>query len=247
MEEYREYRFGRKELVLELCRGSVQVIFTGILFFRSWQGCLILFPLFIWILKRRREKKKEERLSNLRLDFKETILSIAASLHAGYSLEQTLPIALEDMKRLHPGEDRPMMLELSWMLRNMELNILPEHLFADLSYRSGLEEIQSFSSVLSIVRRQGGNLVKISRETAEHISKKIQIQMEIEQMIAGKKMEKDIMVLMPYFILIYLQLTSSSYLQPLFCTIYGRVCMGICLIGIYGAQWWADRMIQIPV
>lgn len=172
---------------------------------------------------------------------------MAASLHAGYSLEQTIPIALEDMRRLYPGEQRPIMNELNWMIRNLELNFSPEQLFSELGRRSGIEEIRSFSIILLTVKKQGGNLVRISKESAEHISQKIQVRMEIEQVIAGKKLEKDIMILMPYFILLYLQFTNSAYLNPLFHNIYGFCCMLACLIAIYIAEWWADRVVQIDV
>jgi tight adherence protein B len=237
----------KKELVVDVIRAVIQVIFTGILFFRSWIGCLVLSPLTIWIMKKQRLKRKEAKKNELRMDFKEVILSISASLHAGYALEQTIPVALEDMRRLYPGEDRVMMRELVWMIRNLQMNVAPEQLFADFAIRSGLEEIRSFSVILLTVRKQGGNLVKISRESAEHISQKIQVQMEIDQVIAGKKMEKNIMICMPYFILIYLQLTNGTYLEPLFHNIYGNCCMLLCLIVIYVADWWADQVVQIPV
>lgn len=241
------YQFGKTEFILEIIRAVIQIMMTGILFFRSWPGCVILSPLLFWILRKRKRKKQKKQRLELQMDFKEVILSMAASLHAGYSLEQTIPIALEDMKRLYSEEQRPIMNELNWMIRNLELNIPPEQLFAEFASRSGIEEIRSFSVILLTVRKQGGNLVKISRQSAEHISQKIQVQMEVEQIIAGKKLEKDIMILMPYFILLYLQFTNSAYLKPLFHNIYGNCCMMLCLAAIYAAEWWADRVVQIDV
>lgn len=244
---YQTYQFGKTEFILEIIRAVIQIMMTGILFFRSWIGCVMLSPLIFWILKKRKREKQGKRRLELQTDFKEVILSMAASLHAGYSLEQTIPIALEDMKRLYPGEQRPIMYELNWMIRNLELNIPTEQLFAEFASRSGIEEIRSFSVILFTVRKQGGNLVKISRESAEHISQKIQVQTEIEQVIAGKKLEKDIMILMPYFILLYLQFTNSTYLNPLFHNIYGNSCMMACLAAIYIAEWWADKVVGIDI
>ena len=247
MYEYKVYDFKRREWIEEILRAAFQIIFTGMLFFRSWIACLLLAPAIIWLLKKRKDQKRRKRISELRLDFREVILSLAASLHAGYSLEQCISIALEDLRRLYPDEERPMIEELIWMIRNMEMNIPIEQLFHELAARSGLEEIRSFSAVVSTVKKQGGNLVKISQRTAEHISKKIQIQMEIDQVIAGKKFEKKIMFFMPYFILIYLQLTNKNYLAPLFHNIYGNTCMLICLLAIYAAEWWADQVVHITI
>lgn len=247
MYDYESYHFSKNEFAGELLRGILQVIFTGALFFHSWVGCLFLSPLLFLILKKRHRVKQKKKLNELRIDFRELTLSIAGSLHAGYSMEQAVSIALEDMKRLYPGMKRPMIDELIWMKRNLEMNVMVEQLFDNLAVRSGLEEIRSFASILSIVRSQGGNLVKISREAAEHIGRKIQVQMEIEQVIAGKKLEKKIMFFMPYFILIYLQLTNSEYLNPLFYTLYGNCCMALFLVVIYVADWWADKLTEISV
>ncbi|MDO4553944.1 MAG: type II secretion system F family protein [Lachnospiraceae bacterium] len=247
MYDYREYHFKKIELAIEVLRETVIILFTGILFFQSWIGCVLLLPTLYWRIERRRERKKQQRLEELRMDFKEVILSMAASLHAGYSLEESIGLALEDLERLYPEERRPMMEELMWMMRNMEIRISVEQLFEELAYRSDLEEIKSYAVILSTVRRQGGNLVQISRQTAEHISEKIQVQMEIEQVIAGKKLEKKIMFFMPYFILVYLQLTNGTYLTPLFHNLYGGCCMAICLMTVYGADWWAERVIRIEV
>ena len=247
MKNYHSYQFGKMELAGEVLLALCQVIFTGILFFRSWIGCLFLTPLLFWQLKKRQRKKGEQQLSELRLDFREVILSIADSLHAGYALEQTISIALEDLRRLFPGEKRAMMEELYWMQGNLNIRVPMEQLFCELAERSGLEEIRSFASVLATARKQGGNLVSISREAADHINQRIQVQMEIEQVIAGKKLEKNIMFCMPYFILIYLQLTNPDYMSSLFHNIYGAFCMTVCLVAIYAADWWADRVIEIEV
>lgn len=247
MHDYNNFQFDWRELVPEMAVAVLRVVFTGILFFHSWIGCLALSPLALWHLSVGKNKKREKRRSELRLDFRDTVLSIASSLHAGYTIEQSVSIALEDLKRLYPGERRAMETELLWMLRKLELNVPIEQLFEDLANRSGLEEIENYATILATVKSQGGNLVRISRETAEHISQKIQMQTEIEQMIAGRKLEKDIMIRMPYFILIYLQLANREYMAVLFHNLPGVLCMAFCLAAIHGADWWSGRITEIGI
>ena len=140
-----------------------------------------------------------------------------------------------------------MLYELDRMEKSMELKITIEKIFEEFALRSGLEEIEHFSSVLSVAKRQGGNLVKITASGAEHIVRSIQVQSEIEQVLAGRKLEQKIMVWMPYFILIYLQVTNPSYLQPLYEGVGGRLFMAVCLLVTIAGRFWADSITKIRI
>ena len=140
-----------------------------------------------------------------------------------------------------------MIRELEWIQQQMKLQTSCDVLFASLAERTGMEEVRSFSVVLAIGRKQGGNLVQIMKRTAEHISKKIQIQMEMEQTIAGRMMEKNIMFVMPHFIVLYLRITNTSYMEILFSTLSGRLVMLSCLIALWAANKWADKIVRIEL
>lgn len=246
MIQYDHYRFSKKEWLLEGAKSVLEILFLTMLFFRSFWGVALLFPYGIWRIRQGKEKKRRERLEVLRADFKDVILSIAFSLQAGYAMEQTISLARKDLERMD-SKDRPMLQELLWMERTMALGQPVEQLFRDLAKRSGLLEIRSYAEVLWVAKKQGGNLVRISKEAADHISRSIQVQLEIDQVLAGKKLEKEIMLAMPYFILIYLQLTNGSYLLPLYESILGRAIMIFSLLFIFAAKQWAQRIIQIAV
>ena len=187
------------------------------------------------------------RLVNLRNDFKEFVISFSASVQAGFTMEQSVGIGMEDLRRMHADKNRSMLKELGWIRQQMKLQTSCDELFANLAERTGMEEVRSFSVVLGIGRKQGGNLVQITRRTAEHISKKIQVQMEMEQTIAGRMMEKNIMFAMPYFMLLYLRMTNPSYMEPLFSNIIGRIVMLVCLILLWVANKWAERIVKIEL
>lgn len=247
MTEYRRYSFSKMEWVKEGTVVILKIVLLGGLFFRSLWGCLLLLPYGVFLLYQRKNQKIEERKSQLREDFKEVMMSIAASLQAGYALEQTVGIAIDDMNRMGKNPNRPMMQELHWMKQSMELHRPIEEIFEDFAIRSDVEEIQNFSAILSIAKRQGGNLVRISAESAEHISRSIQVESEISQVLAGRNLEKNIMTWMPYFILLYLQITNPVYLQPLFEGAEGRIFMGICLLITLAAGFWAESIVRIHI
>lgn len=247
MIDYGKYTFSSKEWIKEGTMALLAVVLLGILFFHSVVGCLLLLPYGVFLLFVQKERKKKERKMQLREDFKEVMVSIAASLQAGYALEQTIGISIEDMNRMGKNSDRPMMRELDWMKKSLELHLPIEEIFENFANRSDVEEILNFASILSIAKRQGGNLVKITADSAEHIGRSIQVESEIGQVLAGRNMEKKIMMWMPYFILMYLQITNPSYLQPLFEGAGARIFMGVCLAITLAAGFWAESIVRIRV
>ncbi len=247
MTDYSVYCFTKKEWLFEIGQAAGILCFTGLLFFGNAAGCLLLFPMIFFLVKERKDKKKEQRLSELRNDFKEFVTSFSSSIQAGYTIDQAVRIGMDDLKRLYPKGNRVLLAELAWMNQQIKLQIPCDELFSNLAKRSGIEEIRSFAVVLGISRKQGGNLVQITRRTAEHISRKLQVQMEMEQTIAGKTMEKKIMFLMPYFMILYLKLTNPSYMDILFSGLYGHAIMAACLILLWISGKWADRIVQIKI
>lgn len=247
MTNYNLYHFTKRELVYEILRAVILLEITGILFLDSLLFAFFLLPAAFFLMKGRKEKRKTERLMNLRNDFKEFVVSFSASVQAGFTMEQSVGIGLADLRRMYPNQDRCMIRELEWIQQQMKLQTSCDVLFASLAERTGMEEVRSFSVVLAIGRKQGGNLVQIMKRTAEHISKKIQIQMEMEQTIAGRMMEKNIMFVMPHFIVLYLRITNTSYMEILFSTLSGRLVMLSCLIALWAANKWADKIVRIEL
>ena len=245
MLDYNVYHFTKKELVYEIVRAGIIVSFAGILFFENIIGVLMLLPFAFFLVKDRKKKKREERLFNLRNDFKEFLASFSSSVQAGYTMEQSIMIGLEDLKRMYPEDERAMIRELSWMYQQLKLQISCDELFSNLAERTGLEEIRSFSVILGIGRKQGGNLVQITRRTAMHMNRKIQVEMEMEQAVAGRRMEKNIMFVMPFFIILYLRITNTDYMDILFSSMTGHLIMLACLILLWIGNKWAERIVNI--
>ena len=76
---------------------------------------------------------------------------------------------------------------------------------------------------------------------------KIEVEREIDTVLAGKKLEGRIMNVMPLFILAYLNLTSKDYLQVLYKNPMGVVIMTIAL-GVYGMSLkLSEKILDIQV
>ena len=76
--------------------------------------------------------------------------------------------------------------------------------------RSGLDDVDSFANVFEVCNRKGGNLKQIVGETRSVINDKIEIEMEIQTMVAASKNELNIMMVMPFIIMLTMRGLGDS-------------------------------------
>lgn len=246
-EEKREQKipFSRIEMIRE---AAVYLLFALILylFYKSVYAAILLPP-GIWLFHRYNKKEREKKYrKKLNSQFKDALLSLSAALRAGYSMENAVTECLGEMQGMY-GEDAPVFCEFRIVKNQMELGISLESAFHDLAERSGVEDIKTFAEVFSIAKRTGGDLVEIIQKTASDIAAKIDTRDEIEVVIRSKKLEQNIMVLMPPLIILYIDLSAGSMLLPLYESLLGRVIMTICLAVYVGAFFLSRKIMNIEV
>lgn len=245
--DYREYHFSGRELCFELAKGVGILSITSYLFYGTLFMSIFLSPFLYFYLRMQRQRARVRRQKKLRDEFKEAMISMVNALYAGYSLENSLVYVREELVRIHPDEEGLLVAELDYMIKKISVKIPIEKVFTDLAVRSGVEEIDLFASVIVITKRNGGNLIKIIQKTVEHLSKKLQVDSEIDILIAGKKLEKNIMCVMPYFVILYMNLTNGNYMSSMYGNIIGFLLMSFCLAFVLVAYYWADNLVKIGV
>lgn len=244
--------YGEEELLTksEKIRCTVQAVMVPILlsmfFYRSFAAVLLLAPVGLWFLKMLGRRKEKERKQRLRNEFKEAILSVAANLRAGYAVENAFRETLQEMAILY-GKETVIYRELYKIVQGLANRISIETLMGQFAKKAKLAEIQEFADVFSIAKRSGGNLTEIIYETTEIISEKIEVEKEIQVLTAAKKLELNVMSIIPFAIILYVSATSAGYFDVLYTTTAGRTVMTVCL-GIYGAAYLlGGKMTEIQV
>lgn len=139
--------------------------------------------------------------------------------------------AKKEMERLF-GPDALMVCELRQMVTKLALNIPLEDLLEDFARRSASDDIQSFCQVFLFAKRSGGDFIEIIRTTVHRIGERFELQRQLEADLAARRLESQIMNVVPLVILIYLKLTSPGYFDVLYGNITGICVMSVCL-GIY--------------
>lgn len=207
---------------------------------------MLVIPVNYLIVSYYKNKKRDERAKKLMIEFRDAIQAVAAALLAGYSIEHAWKEAEREIMDLY-GKEAMITKELIQMNAEIKLNRNVEEILHDLAVRSGVEEIQSFAEIFGFAKRSGGDFPQIIRTTAARISAKIEVEREVDTVIAGKKLEGKIMSVMPFFILAYLNLASGEFIDPLYGNLAGVLVMSAALLVFVGAMAINRRISDIRV
>jgi len=167
--------------------------------------------------------------------------AMVVALNVGYSVENAILEAKKDLSRLYPRDSR-IMKEFNQMINQMEMNLTVEHAFNCFLANAKQEDVESFVTVFSIAKRTGGDVIEILKTTARTISEKIEVEKEIQTLLAAKEFEFKIMSLVPFAIILYMRLTFPDFMNILYGNPLGVVIMSSCLL-VYGVAFWLGRKI----
>lgn len=243
---YDQYHFtGRDwgEFVLYTLLKGVVICY---LFYDTWKMCWLLVPFVVVEYKRMKNEKLVQQKRELAVQFRSMVESISNSLSAGYSLEKSFVEAQRDLLLVYSEKDM-ILVELRGLLTGVQMNIPIEQLLTAFGTRSGVDDIANFANVVTVAKKSGGNLVRIIQKTMNSISDKLAVEEEIETMIAAKKYEQKIMMIMPYGIIFYLRITDAAYFDVLYHNILGIFAMTVFLSVIQLADLWAKKIMEIQV
>ena len=226
-----------------MMQATFYVLFLSYFFYRSILAAVPLTVVGVFYYKMLKERKKEKCKRELTIQFKDCMLSVSASLRAGYAVENAFVESETDLCPLY-GQQSLIFQELEVIRRGLVINITLEELLADLAERSGCEEIIQFAQIFSIAKRNGGNLTAMIQSTTGLIGQRIELRQEIQTVLSGRKMEQKIMICMPFVILIYIGISYPGYFDGLYHTLQGVAIMTGCLVLYLAAVVLGDKVMQ---
>lgn len=243
---YDRYQMSFTEWVIGIGMGVGLDGIIAYTFYRSWTVFILLLPVAVAFPLYRRRELQKKRLLQLTVEFKEGIMALSASLSAGYSIENALESSRKELDLLY-GHGGMINREFAYMVQQIRMNRPIELVMSDFGERSALEDVENFADIFTAAKRSGGNLVPIIRHTAEMIQDKIQIQEEIQTLTASKQFEQKIMNMIPFLIILYIDLTSPGFFNFMYETLMGRVVMTCCLAVYLFAYLMAEKILKITL
>lgn len=243
---YNKYTFKTKDILLYGSAAAVLDIVFAYFFYRSPIAVIPLLIISYLYLKHIKSTLIKKRKESLKVQFKELILHIAAGQRAGYSAENAVRDSIGDMASMF-GDNSLICNELMVIKGGLDNHVQLDLLLQELGRRSGVEEIQEFGEIFSAAKKSGGNMADMIENTADIITQKMDVDREIQVLLSARKFEQDIMNVVPFGILLYVNATSKGFFDILYHNPAGIVLMSCCLLGYLGAVYMQGRIMNISV
>lgn len=237
-------RKGHGNTLMDLLLGELLILIVWTICYRDFPWILplqlLLLPAFS-VFHKMRDKRKRKQYKK---GFVNLLQSIMTSLQAGYTLENACKLSMEELKELYRNEKEPIILAFEPVIAGLALKMPLEELFYQFAGRTQLEEIWQFATILEIASSTGGNVVEIIRNAMQQMQSKLDAEQEVEVILSGKIYEKNIMLLMPFAILLYLSLVNRQYVSIFYDTLAGHIIMSGLLLGAIACFYWTEHIME---
>lgn len=231
---------------LLLLGNEAGIILISYLFYHSVIPALIFFPFAFLLYNFEYSNIIDKRRMLLQYQFKDLLSSINSFVSTGYSLENSTKAAYSHLISIY-GCDSYICQELTIILNKLHMGTKVEAAYMDFSLRCNIEAINTFSDILNIAKRTSGNISQIVKSTSANIISSLDSHREIYSAVLSKKFERNIMLLMPFFIIVFMNVSSPDFLLPLYVTLFGRIIMTLCLLLYIFSAWLSYRIFNISV
>lgn len=233
-------------IVLAVGKGIGMSGLIAWLFFQSFFGLLIM-PVCaaITVMKDRKQIRRKEREKEQQY-FAEYLGFLKEALQVGYSLEQAVGEAKKGMLTTVKEEDA-FLQAVTRMQRKMQLGMPVETAFSEWAKEALCEDIRDFSEVLFIAKRTGGAVWQVITNTERVIRDKQETMRYIQSVLHSKEYEAKVMKLMPFAMLMYMQMFLPGFLEPLYHNTMGICVMSAVLVVYFILSLVTDRVTTVSV
>lgn len=208
---------------------------------------LLFFPFVFYVMKKfEEEKRKVAKKNKLKEEFLNGISVLNTSLQAGLSMENAWK-EVEKETRILYGEQSEFYLELCEVNNRVLHNAPIEKLLLEFAYKCKVEEVIQFAELMEYGKRSGGNWKHIIDVTVSQMMERDEVKQQIEVIVAEKKLEQQVMNIMPLGILAFLQISAWDYMSVLYHNWFGVICMTVFLIGYIAAFCLSQKILRVEL
>lgn len=207
---------------------------------------LMMIPGAYVYLQLKKNEIYEKRSIKFSSEFRECAEMLSSYINAGYSVENAFLICSREADRIF-GREAEISIGFREIVDGIRMNKPVEVLLETFAETSGLSDIMSLSEVFSIAKRTGGNLKEIIDRTVNVIREKAELLEEIRNMTAAKRYEQKIMTVLPFVVIIYIDMTQTDFLSIMYDQTIGRFVMSFCLVMFIISYFISKKIMNIEL
>lgn len=155
------------------------------------------------------KQKKAKRSALFSEQFGDALLTISNSIKSGFSFQQAMASAAEEL----PDPIGP---EFKRTLREISYGITQEEALKRMYQRTQNEDIRMLASAIAISGKTGGNLSTVLQTISNTVRSRITIRQKVKTLSAQGKVSAGIVGFLPIAIIGMIMITNPDYLQPMF-------------------------------
>lgn len=170
----------------------------------------------------------------------DTLQLVASALRAGFSLPQALDAAVRQ-------DTQPIAGELARALSEVRLGGNLEDGLDGVANRMDSDDLHWTVTAIRIQQGVGGNLAEVLLTIAGTIRERAFLRRQVRALSAEGRLSAYILVALPVLIGIWLFVSASQYMRPLYTTSVGRLMLLAATAFVIVGALWMRKMIKIKV
>ena len=219
---------------------------TAYLFYSEWWSVILLLPLGSLYFSDSVNKLERKKQKEFERQFQDALQSLGTQMNIGHSMENAIKEVQKDLQIMY-DKDTVIVREFTYMVTQLNLNVNAEIVWEEFAQRVELPEADSFVTVFALAKRSGGDSIAIIKNAVRQIVEKAEVNREIAPVIAEKKLEFQVMSIIPFGIIAYMRVSFPDFLGVLYGTISGNLFMTGCLAAYLAALRLGSKIVEIEV
>jgi tight adherence protein B len=244
---YDDYHMTVKEKIFYAMFAAVVIFILCHICYRSYLFSILVCPLGVFYPSMRKRQIIRNRKKELNMQFKDMLYALSSSLSAGSSVEKAFRQLPSDLSLLYPDSNTSIIREARLIALKLEMNESAESALNSFAERSGIDDIMNFADVFQISKRAGANMVEVIRNTTNIINDRIEIEQEIDTMLAERRFEQKVLYVLPPAMITLLSLAAADYMEPVFSTFAGYAVMSAAVVLIGLAYFISAKINNISI
>lgn len=183
---------------------------------------------------------KDKRIQKFKQQLHEGLDLIARALRAGHSFTSSMKLAADEF-----GD--PLGIEFEETLDEINFGVSVPVALRNLSQRVDCKEINYFVVAVIIQRDTGGNLAELIESLAHIVRETFKFEGKVRILSAEGRLSGVVLCLIPFFIGLWLQISSPGFIKPLFTEPIGRILLGVAGVMMIIGMFVIKKIVKIEV
>lgn len=236
----------RGEYIRAILKVSIMSVCIAYLFYENVWAVILATPFLLPYIRYWETQQEQKLRGEFQIQLRDYLQALGAALSTGYALENAMREARKDLSKQYPAQAR-IIRDTKMLEHLLDLNMPVEQVWKEWAEQIDMEVLSRFVTVFIVSKRSGGDSLGIIKNAIGNICDIIDVEGEIQVVLSGKRMEFQVMSLIPLGMLCYMKWSFGDFMGVLYGNLLGAILMTICL-GVYGAAIvWGNKIIQIEV